>query len=297
MIKINEEKNNVRVDKYLAEVLDFSRSTIQKMIAEQLVTVNGEVVKANYKLKTNDEVEYSELPEENIEVLPVDIPIEIVYEDEDVIVVNKESGMVVHPAHGHYDDTLVNALLFHIKDLSTINGVKRPGIVHRIDKETSGLLMIAKNDLAHQSLSSQLQDKLVERKYVTLVHGIIPHEFGKINAPIGRDANDRKKMATVEGGKEAVTHFKVLERFEEFTLVECRLETGRTHQIRVHMKFAGFPVVGDPIYGRRKVIGKDGQFLHAQTLGFDHPRTDEYMEFESELPEFFTKFLENLRGE
>lgn len=294
MKKISEV-NKVRIDKYLTDETDFSRATIQKMISEKLVTVNGELIKANYKLKLDDIIEYSELPEEEIEILPVDIPINVIYEDEDVLVVNKDTGMVVHPAPGHYDDTLVNALLFHIKDLSLINGVRRPGIVHRIDKDTSGLLMIAKNDNAHQSLVQQLQDKTVERKYITLVHGVIPHDLGKINAPIGRDDKDRKKMAPKEGGKEAVTHFKVLERFEDFTLVECRLETGRTHQIRVHMKFAGYPVVGDPMYGRRKVIGNDGQFLHAQTLGFDHPKTGEYMEFTSELPTFFTEFLEEIK--
>lgn len=292
---ISVEKDKIRLDKYLAEELDFSRSTIQKMITEGLVIVNGEVAKANYKVKVNDEIEYFELPEENVDILPVDIPINIVYEDQDVIVVNKETGMVVHPANGHYDDTLVNALLFHIKDLSLINGVRRPGIVHRIDKDTSGLLMIAKNDNAHQSLVSQLQDKTVERKYITLVHGVIPHDYGKINAPIGRDPKDRKKMTTIEGGKEAVTHFKVLDRFDEFTLVECRLETGRTHQIRVHLKYIGYPVVGDPMYGRRKVIGNDGQFLHAKTLGFDHPVTNEYMEFDSELPAFFKDFLEEIK--
>ncbi len=295
MNKLIVEEKGIRIDKYLTETLDFSRSTIKKMITDGYVLVNGESVKANYKIKLGEEITYEELPEEEIDILPVELPLNIVYEDEDVIIVNKDTGMVVHPANGHYNDTLVNALLFHIKDLSLINGVKRPGIVHRIDKDTSGLLMVAKNDKAHQSLVAQLQDKTVERIYITLVHGVIPHEYGKINAPIGRDPKDRKKMTAIEGGKEAVTHFRVIERFEDFTLLECRLETGRTHQIRAHLKYIGYPVVGDPMYGRRKVIGKDGQFLHAKTLGFDHPRTDEYIEFDSELPEFFSSFLEDIR--
>lgn len=295
MNKIISEVKGIRLDKFLSEQLDFSRSTIQKMITEKVVFVNDLPTKANYKIKVEDVITYEELPEENIDILPVDIPINIVYEDNDVIIVNKDTGMVVHPAHGHYNDTLVNALLFHIKDLSMINGVKRPGIVHRIDKDTSGLLMVAKNDVAHQSLVEQLQDKTVERRYITLVSGVIPHEFGKINAPIGRDPKDRKKMTTIDGGKEATTHFKVLKRYEEFTLLECRLETGRTHQIRVHLKFIGYPVVGDPMYGRRKVIGDDGQFLHAKTLGFNHPTTNEYVEFDSELPKFFSDFLETIK--
>ena len=295
MNKLIIKETGMRLDKFLSEELSFSRSTIQKMITEEVVLVNDLKTKANYKIKVDDVISYEELPEINIDILPVDLPINIVYEDDDVIIINKDTGMVVHPAHGHYDDTLVNALLFHIKDLSLINGVKRPGIVHRIDKDTSGLLMIAKNDEAHQSLVKQLQEKTVERRYMTLVHGVIPHEFGKINAPIGRDPKDRKKMTAIDGGKAAVTHFKVLERFEEFTLLECRLETGRTHQIRAHLKYIGYPVVGDPMYGRRKVIGDDGQFLHAKTLGFDHPTTNEYVEFDSELPKFFTDFMESIR--
>ncbi len=295
MNKIIVKEKGMRLDKFLSEELDFSRATIQKMIIEEVVLVNELKTKANYKIKVDDVIEYTELPEVIIEINPVDLPINIVYEDEDVIIIDKVTGMVVHPAHGHYNDTLVNALLFHIKDLSLINGVKRPGIVHRIDKDTSGLLMVAKNDTAHQSLVEQLQDKTVVRRYMTLVQGTIPHEFGKINAPIGRDPKDRKKMTAIYGGKEAVTHFKVIERFEEFTLLECRLETGRTHQIRAHLKYIGYPVVGDPMYGRRKVIGKDGQFLHAKTLGFNHPRTNEYIEFNSELPKFFTDFMDSIR--
>ncbi len=285
---------NIRIDKHLVEKLAFSRMKIKKMIENDLILVNGNPSKANYKLKENDSVEVNELIVEEIEVLPVNIPLNIVYEDSDVIVVNKNTGMVVHPANGHYNDTLVNALLYHCKDLSEINGVVRPGIVHRIDKDTSGLLMVAKNDLSHHSLAEQLKDRTIVRKYIALVYGEIPHEVGKINAPIGRDPKDRKRMTAVEDGKVAITHFKVLKRYLDFTLVECRLETGRTHQIRVHMRFAGFPLVGDPIYGRKKVIGKNGQYLHAKVLGFNHPTTDKYMEFEAELPEYFSDFLKKL---
>ncbi|XMB87343.1 RluA family pseudouridine synthase [Mycoplasmatota bacterium WC44] len=297
MKKLLVNKTNLRLDKFLVDELDFSRMKVKKMIEKELVLVNDSVAKANYKIKLNDEVTVYELPVEEISIEPVDLPINIVFEDSDVLVVNKDTGMVVHPSHGHYDDTLVNALLYHCDDLSEINGVKRPGIVHRIDKDTSGLLMVAKNDIAHNSLVEQLVEKTVTRKYVALVHGVIPHDFGKINAPIGRDPKDRKKMTTVESGKSAVTHFKVLERFEDFTLIECVLETGRTHQIRVHLKFIGYPVVGDPAYGRRKVIGKNGQFLHAKTLGFIHPASNEYVEFDSELPEYFSEFLSELEME
>lgn len=292
IIKVEVSQN--RLDKFLAENTDFSRSTIKKMIEEKLVFVNGVNVKANYKVKENDVIKYNELPEESYDVLPVNIPIEIIYEDEDVLVVNKPSGMVVHPAPGHYDDTLVNALLYHIKDLSLINGVKRPGIVHRIDKETSGLLMVAKNDVAHKSLVEQLMDKTVSRKYVAIVHGIIPHDRGRINAPIGRDPRSRMLMTTIENGKEAVTHFDVLKRFADFSLIECRLETGRTHQIRVHMKYIGYPLLGDPQYGRRRDDFTHGQYLHAKSLGFYHPVTDEWLEFECDEPDVFKAKLKEL---
>ena len=224
-----------------------------------------------------------------------DIPLDVVYEDSDVIVVNKPSGMVVHPAFGHYQGTLVNALMHHCDDLSGINGVIRAGIVHRIDKDTSGLLVACKNDLAHKSLSKQLKDKTTTRKYIAIVYGQIPHNLGKINAPIGRDENNRQKMAVVSGGKPAVTHFKVLERFKKFTLIECTLETGRTHQIRVHMSYIGYPVLGDPLYGPRKVYGNTGQFLHAKTLGFVHPRTNEYVEFSKDAPSIFYETLEEIK--
>ena len=267
---------------------------IKKMLTLDLITVNGLPTKANYKVKIDDEIIIEELVVEEIAIEPVDIPINIVYEDSDVIVVNKDTGMVVHPSHGHWDDTLVNALLFHCDDLSEINGIKRPGIVHRIDKETSGLLMVAKNNDSHQHLAKQLFERTVSRKYIALCYGVIPHEFGKINAPIGRDPKDRTKMTAIENGKDATTHFTVLKRFEDYTLIECRLETGRTHQIRVHMKYIGYQLVGDTMYGRRKVIGDHGQFLHAKTLGFLHPSTNEYTEFDSELPEWFSSFIDSL---
>ena len=223
--------------------------------------------------------------------------LEIVYEDEDVAVVNKPKGMVVHPAAGNYENTLVHGLLYELEDLSTINGVARPGIVHRIDKDTTGLLMIAKNDKASLSLTEQLKAHTCKRTYQALVYGTIQENKGKINAPIGRDQMDRKKMAVTKNGKEAITHFTVLKRFKDFTLVECALETGRTHQIRVHFSYIGHPLVGDKVYGRRKVIGDEGQFLHAKTIGFLHPSTGKWMEFDSELPEYFKVFLKQLECE
>ena len=246
----------------------------------------------------NDVVDIHIPEPESTDILPEDIPLNVVYEDSDVIVVHKPTGMIVHPSAGIYSGTLVNALLYHCKDLSGINGVTRPGIVHRIDKETSGLLMVAKNDLAHQSLSEQLQDHSVVRRYWALVHGTIPHEFGRIEAPIGRDPHDRQKMTcTDKNAKEAITNFKVLERFKDMTLVECRLETGRTHQIRVHMQYIGHPVYGDPQYGLRRDDTTYGQYLHAKILGFVHPRTEEEMYFDSELPQFFAEKLDELRKE
>ncbi|OJG13259.1 RluA family pseudouridine synthase [Enterococcus asini] len=257
--------------------------------------VNGTTVKANYKVKTGDQVTIA-VPEPTVlELTPENIPLEIVYEDEDVAVVNKPQGMVVHPSAGHPNGTLVNALLFHMQNLSSINDVIRPGIVHRIDKDTSGLLMIAKNDFAHESLAKQLKEKTSLRKYVALVHGVIPHEKGVIDAPIGRSKTDRKMQAVIEEGKPAVTHFQVLERFADFTLVELQLETGRTHQIRVHMKYIGYPLAGDPVYGPKKTLPGKGQFLHAQVLGFEHPRTGEFLTFTAPLPEVFQKTLEKLR--
>ncbi|OJG87014.1 RluA family pseudouridine synthase [Enterococcus silesiacus] len=273
-----------------------SRSQIQQWLKDQNITVNGEITRPNYKVKENDEISINVPEPEELDVLAEDIPIEIVYEDDDVLVVNKPQGMVVHPSAGHQHGTLVNALLYHIKDLSSINGIIRPGIVHRIDKDTSGLLMVAKNDKAHIALAEQLKDKTSLRKYVALVHGEISHDKGEINAPIGRSKNDRKMQAVIEGGKPAVTHFEVLERFEGYTLVQLQLETGRTHQIRVHMKYIGFPVAGDPLYGPRKTLKGNGQFLHAEVLGFKHPTTGQMMVFEAPLPDLFEKTLEQLRN-
>ncbi|NBA61121.1 RluA family pseudouridine synthase [Enterococcus mundtii] len=291
---IKEEKG--RIDKVLTALFaDHSRSQVQQWLKDGAVSVNGEPVKANYKVKSADAI-IVEVPEpEELEIVAEDLPIEIVYEDDDVAVVNKPQGMVVHPSAGHARGTLVNALMYHMKNLSSINGVIRPGIVHRIDKDTSGLLMIAKNDQAHEALAQQLKDKTSLRKYIALVHGVIPHEKGTINAPIGRSKVDRKIQAIREDGKPAVTHFTVLERFENFTLVELQLETGRTHQIRVHMKYIGYPLAGDPVYGPKKTLKGNGQFLHAKLLGFTHPQTNERMTFEAPLPEVFEKTLEKLR--
>ena len=285
-----------RIDKVLTGLFnDYSRSQIQLWLKDGAVSVNGQVVKANYKVKKNDEIVIAVPEPETLSIEAEDIPLEIVYEDEAVAVVNKPQGMVVHPSAGHPNGTMVNALMYHVKDLSSINGVIRPGIVHRIDKDTSGLLMVAKNDLAHESLAKQLKDKTSLRKYVALVHGVIPHEKGTINAPIGRSKVNRKMQAVREDGKPAVTHFNVLERFNDFTLVELTLETGRTHQIRVHMKYIGYTLAGDPVYGPSKTLKGNGQFLHAKLLGFTHPITGQKMVFEAPLPTIFEKTLEKLR--
>jgi len=242
-----------------------------------------------------DEIVVTEKPVEEIDLQAEDLGIEIYYEDKDVAIVYKPKGMVVHPAPGHPNGTLVNGLMYAIKDLSGINGEIRPGIVHRIDKDTSGLLMIAKNDIAHRGLVEQLVNKSVTRKYTALVHGVIPHEFGTIDAPIGRNVRDRQEMAIVDNGKQAVTHFNVIETFDKYTLVECVLETGRTHQIRVHMKHIGFPLVGDPKYGPKKTMDIDGQALHAGVIGFEHPVTGEYIERTAPIPEYFEDILTKLR--
>ena len=298
-IIIDESLIGQRIDKILTKKLsDFSRTQVQLFIQNGCVKVNDKVIKASYKVELNDCIEIHIPEPENTDVLAEDIPLDIVYEDQDVIVVNKPTGMIVHPSSGIYTGTLVNALLHHCHDLSGINGIMRPGIVHRIDKETSGLLMVAKNDMSHQNLSQQLQEHSVVRRYWALVHGLIPHEFGRIEAPIGRDPNDRQKMTcTDKNAKEAITNFKVLERFKDMTLVECRLETGRTHQIRVHMHYIGHPVYGDPQYGLKRDDNTYGQYLHAKVLGFVHPRTNEDMYFESELPDFFQEKLDELRKE
>ena len=295
---VSEEDAKMRLDKYLAANEEsLSRSRIQSLVEEGQVRVNGNVQKANYKVKANDTIVLEVEDDRELEVEPENIPLDIRYEDEDVSVINKPKGMVVHPANGNQNGTLVNALLYHCKDLSGINGVLRPGIVHRIDKDTTGLLIVAKNDMAHTSLSKQLQTKTVNRLYYALVHGVIPHDFGTIDAPIGRDVNDRQKMAvTATNSKDARTHFKVIERFKDYTLVECRLETGRTHQIRVHMQYIGHPVVGDEKYSYRKTMKTGGQLLHAHQLTFVHPRTNETMTIEAPLPAQFEEILEELRA-
>lgn len=288
------EQMTGRIDKQLSHHYpQFSRSQLQRWITDGNVLVNGQVVKPKYKLVAGDQVVIKPEIPKKIDLQPEDIPLDIVYEDDDVIVVNKPTGMVVHPAPGHPDHTLVNALLYH-SPLSTINGEFRPGIVHRIDKDTSGLLMVAKNDRAHRSLAAQLKAKTNQREYVALVHGVIKEERGTIDAPLGRSPKDRKKQAIISNGRHAVTHFRVLERFANYTLVACRLETGRTHQIRVHMKYIGHPLVGDPLYGPRKTITGHGQYLHARLLGFKHPRTGEEMTFTAPLPEYFTQTIERL---
>lgn len=294
-----EEYIGQRIDKVLVKELDdFSRTQVQLLIQDGHVLVNEKVVKASYKLEVNDCIDVHIPEPENTDILAENIPIDVVYEDSDVIVINKPTGMIVHPSAGIYSGTLVNALLYHCHDLSGINGVTRPGIVHRIDKETSGLLMVAKNDNAHQNLSEQLQLHTVTRRYYALVHGLIPHEFGRIEAPIGRDPHDRQKMTcTDKNAKQATTNFKVIERFKDMSLVECRLETGRTHQIRVHMQYIGHPVYGDPQYGLRRDDVSHGQYLHAKILGFVHPRTGEDMYFDSDLPDFFEEKIAELRKE
>lgn len=289
------KESGIRLDKTLADLTELSRSQANEAIKNGNILVNGKAVKAKYSVKEGDLVTY-DLPEpEVLEYEAEDIPLDIVYEDDDVAVVNKPQGMVVHPSVGHTSGTLVNALMYHIHDLSSINGVVRPGIVHRIDKDTSGLLMIAKNDRAHQALAEELKDKKSLRKYLAIVHGNISNDRGVIEAPIGRSEKDRKKQAVMAKGKPAVTHFKVLERFGNYTLVELTLETGRTHQIRVHMAYIGHPVAGDPLYGPRKTLKGNGQFLHAQTLGFTHPTTGESLRFSVEPPAIFQETLENLR--
>ena len=294
-ITIKQQKG--RIDKVLADIIpDKTRSAIQLWIKDGYVLVNDEAVKTNYKVQSGDEIKITEPELQELDVVAENIPLEIVYQDQDVVVINKPQGMVVHPSAGHPNGTLVNALLYHIHDLSGINGKIRPGIVHRIDKDTSGLLMVAKNDLAHEKLAAQLKDKTSIREYVALVHGVIPHEKGTIDAPLGRSKLDRKKQDIVDGGRDAVTHFRVLERFKDFTLVSLTLETGRTHQIRVHMKYIGYPVAGDPVYGPRKTLPGNGQFLHAKKLGFKHPKNNEMMVFEKEIPEIFEETLNKLRN-
>ncbi|QRR98222.1 RluA family pseudouridine synthase [Streptococcus anginosus] len=294
-MQVKVEIGGVRLDKAVADLTPLSRSHANEQIKNGQILVNGQVKKAKYAVKAGDVITY-ELPEpEALEYVAENLLLDIVYQDEDVAVVNKAQGMVVHPSAGHTSGTLVNALMYHIKDLSGINGVLRPGIVHRIDKDTSGLLMIAKNDDAHIKLAEELKDKKSLRKYWAIVHGNLPNDRGVIEAPIGRSEKDRKKQAVTAKGKPAVTRFHVLERFGNYTLVELQLETGRTHQIRVHMAYIGHPVAGDEVYGPRKTLKGHGQFLHARTLGFTHPKTGEVMKFTAEAPAIFQETLEKLR--
>ncbi len=296
-VRIEASVAGQRLDKAVAELTDLSRSLANEQIKDGQILVNGQAKKAKYAVKEGDVISY-ELPEpEVVEYVAEDIPLEIVYQDEDVAVVNKPQGMVVHPSAGHTSGTLVNALMYHIKDLSGINGVLRPGIVHRIDKDTSGLLMIAKNDQAHLALADELKDKKSLRKYWAIVHGNLPNDRGVIEAPIGRSEKDRKKQAVTAKGKPALTRFQVLERFGDYTFVELQLETGRTHQIRVHMAYIGHPVAGDEVYGPRKTLKGHGQFLHARMLGFTHPQTGEVLEFTADAPAIFQETLEKLRQE
>jgi len=300
-IILNSYVENVRIDAWLSSKLDkYSRTYIKKLIDENHVRVNGKNIKSNYKVKFQDEVVLT-IPEPQVlEVKPEKIDIDVVYEDNDIIVINKPKGMVVHPAAGNYSGTLVNALMEYCGDrLSDINGVVRPGIVHRIDKDTSGLLIVAKNNSAHEELSSKLKDHNIKRIYIALVYGVIREEYGKIDAPIGRHPVDRKKMSVnTKSGKRAVTYFKVIERFKDATYVELNLETGRTHQIRVHLSYIGHPIIGDPTYGKdKKHFNTEGQALHARKLIFEHPATKKKMEFEAEPPEDFKNILRQLRGE
>lgn len=299
--KIDENDKGKRVDVFCTEnVEDFGRTYVQYIISEENILLNNKKTKSSKKLKVGDTVTIKLIPPKEIEVEPQDIDIDILYEDKDIIVVNKQQGLVVHPAPGNVDGTLVNALLFHTKDLSGINGELRPGIVHRIDKDTSGILVIAKNNNAHTHLSEQLQDHSMNREYVALVKGDLDKNSGTINLPLGRDPKNRIKRAVTNiNSKEAVTHYEVLERYGKYTLCKFKLETGRTHQIRVHMKEIGHPIAGDPLYGgdKNNPFKTNGQLLHAKKLGFIHPATGEYIEFESELPDYFVEILEKLRAD
>ncbi|MFV4957568.1 RluA family pseudouridine synthase [Lactobacillus delbrueckii subsp. allosunkii] len=294
--ELTAEESGQRLDKYLAgEMTDLSRSRIKELVQAGEVLVNGKKSKVSYKVQKGDLIQVTVLPLEPLKLEAENIPLDIVYEDEDVIVVNKPQGMVVHPAAGHPSHTLVNALLYHTRDLADSPEGFRPGIVHRIDKDTSGLLMVAKNAAARESLEKQLAAKSNKRQYLAIVHGNFAEEEGTIDAPIGRNPKDRKQMAVMEKGKSAVTHFKVLEQYQGYSLVECQLETGRTHQIRVHMAYIGHPLAGDPLYGPRKTLPGHGQFLHAKTLGFERPSTGEWLEFSVQPPEIFQQTVADLR--
>lgn len=299
-IVFHSEENGIRIDAWLSEkISDFSRSYIQKLLKDKNVFVNGSAVKPSYKVAQGDVITVEVPKPKELEIVAENIEIQILYEDEDILVVNKPKGMVVHPAAGNYSGTLVNALMAHCGDnLSDINGVMRLGIVHRIDKDTSGILVVAKNNNAHRTLSEKLKNHDIKRVYQAVVHGVIREDSGIVDAPIGRHPVDRKKMAVnTKNGKRAVTHFKVIERFHKATHIEATLETGRTHQIRVHMSHIGYPIIGDSVYGRKNEKYQiEGQALHARLLGFVHPSKNEYMEFEAPLPQYFTELLEKIKG-
>lgn len=297
---IEEKSAGERIDKFLSDSLpDLSRSYIQKLIKDGQVTVNNKIVKANYKMNAGDLLLMEEPELQEPDIVPEDIPLDVLYEDSDLLIVNKPKGMVVHPSAGHYSGTLVNALMHYCKDdLSGINGVMRPGIVHRIDMDTTGSLLVCKNDFTHNDIAEQLKEHSITRVYHAIVHGNLKEDEGTINAPIGRHPVDRKKMSiNHKNGKEAITHYKVLQRFKNFTYIECRLETGRTHQIRVHMSSISHPLLGDVVYGPAKCPYKlQGQTLHAKTIGITHPRTSAYLEIDAPLPEYFVKLLEKLEN-
>ena len=294
MIKIVVDEANVRIDKYLASKLDYSREYIGKLIDAKLVLVNGKVIKASYKINFNEEIIiHDEEFKAEEDILPVKMDLNIVYEDEYLMVINKPSGLVVHPGNGNYNNTLVNGLMYYTKNLSDVGGEFRPGIVHRIDKDTSGLLLIAKTNEVHEILADDFKNKRIKREYIALLDGVFRQGSATIDAPIGRDKQNREKMAVVEDGKHAITHMKVLKRYEEYTLVSCVLETGRTHQIRVHMAYIGYPVHNDPVYSKREATSF-GQFLHSYKMNFVHPITKKEMEFTCTLPEYFKNFLDSL---
>lgn len=295
-ITVEPHREGERLDSFLSACFeDLSRSLVKRLIQEGRVLVDGQISKASHIIKGGECLEISIPPPQEIEVAPQDIPLEILYEDEDVIVINKPQGLVVHPAHGNWEGTLVNALMYHVSDLSGINGKLRPGIVHRLDKDTSGVMMAAKNDQAHRQLAEQIKNHTINREYIALVHGIIPENHGMIDAPIGRSKEDRKKMAVIKEGRPARSQYQVMERFRDYTLVKVKLLTGRTHQIRVHFAYIKHSVVGDPLYGSgKKHFDRTAQVLHAHLLGFFHPRTGTYMEFNAPLPAYFQDILEQL---
>jgi len=296
-ITINQDGVGIRLDVYLLEhyYKDKSRNFVQQCIKDGQIKVNEHIVKTGYLLKEDDQIVCDIHDPEPLHIEAVDLKLDIVYEDQDLLVINKPQGLVVHPASSYHEPTLVHGLLHQVDELSSINGIIRPGIVHRIDKDTSGLMVVAKNDVAHQRLSEDLSKHEINRVYIALVYGVIAENEGKIEAPIARHPKNRLKMAVLPEGKKAITHFKVLERFEHYTYVECQLETGRTHQIRVHMQFINHPIVGDPIYGPKEIIGNQGQFLHAKQLSFDHPTKKEHMTFYAPMPSNFERALAKLR--